>query len=78
MNIMTFTDGLDLVAALLISFGALIGKIGPYQLVLMTILGAMFYAFNKAIWLVGTLDFADGKHIIRSFPMNTVLIPSIC
>ena len=59
MNIETFDTGLTLVAALLISFGGIIGKVNPLQLVIMTLFESVFYAFNKSIFLVGALDFVD-------------------
>ena len=58
-NIETLDTGLTLVAALLVSFGGIIGKVNPLQLVIMTLFEAMFYAFNKSIFLVGALDFVD-------------------
>jgi hypothetical protein len=60
LNIGTFSTALDLVAALLISFGGLIGKVSPLQLVIMTILETVFYSINKCIFLVGALQFIDG------------------
>lgn len=60
LNILTFTTALDQVAALLISFGGLIGKISPLQLVIMTIVECIFYSINKSIFLVGALGTIDG------------------
>ena len=64
VSIDTLVTGLDLVAALLISFGGLIGKISPLQLVIMTLLECVFYSINKSIFLVGALDVIDGACII--------------
>ena len=64
MNILTLDTGLTLVATLLISFGGLIGKISPLQLVIMTLLECIFYSINKSIFLVGALDVIDGACII--------------
>jgi hypothetical protein len=61
VNILTLVTGLDLVAALLISFGGIIGKASPLQLVIMTMFECVFYAINKGVFLAGYLDFIDGK-----------------
>jgi hypothetical protein len=61
VNILTLVTGLDLVAALLISFGGIIGKVSPLQLVIMTMFECVFYAINKGVFLAGYLDFIDGK-----------------
>jgi len=49
------------VTALLIAFGAVIGRVSPLQLVLMVLLQCVFYSVNKSMLLVGWLDFIDGK-----------------
>jgi len=59
MNIKTLDTGLTLVASILISFGAIIGKVNPLQLVIMALMEALFYAFNKCIFLEGALGFMD-------------------
>jgi hypothetical protein len=74
LNILTLSAGLDQVAAILISFGGLIGKISPLQLVMMTILECIFYSINKSIFLVGALGFIDGTPSaasVRTFLCNT-------
>merc|ERR1719498_1627992 len=65
LNIRTFSEALDQVAALLISFGALIGKVSPLQLVIMTILECIAYSLNKSIFLVGALGFIDAGGTIQ-------------
>jgi hypothetical protein len=63
VNITTLVTGLDLVAALLISFGGVIGKASPMQLVMMVLFECVFYAINKSVFLAGYLDFIDGMLI---------------
>eukprot|EP01032_Pedospumella_encystans_P014709 gene14709-16872_t len=58
LDIETIHIGLILVTSLLISFGAIIGKVNPLQLVIMTILEALFYSINKAI-LIETIALVD-------------------
>lgn len=59
MNIKTLDTGLTLVATILISFGAVIGKVNPLQLVIMALMETLFYAFNKNIFLEGSLALMD-------------------
>jgi ammonium transporter Rh len=66
MNILTLNNGLEQVAALLISFGAIIGKANPLQLVIMTLLECVFYSFNKSLFLNGSaIDSADAGGTIQ-------------
>jgi len=58
LNIGIIHIGLILVTSLLISYGAIIGKVNPLQLVIMTILEALFYSINKAI-LIETIALVD-------------------
>lgn len=74
LNVDTFIVALNLVAALLISFGGLIGKVSPLQLVIMTLLETVFYSINKSIFLVGALQFIDGKAaLFRCVLLSTAL-----
>lgn len=76
LNVDTFIVALNLVAALLISFGGLIGKVSPLQLVIMTLLETVFYSINKSIFLVGALQFIDGKtHLPFDSLFLCVLVP---
>lgn len=57
------------VAAVLISFGALIGKIGPSQVLVVVVLELTFYSANKIFFLTKFLAIADcgGTIIIHVF-----------
>jgi ammonium transporter Rh len=57
------------VAAVLISFGGVIGKLSPFQLLVMTIVELVFYSLNNQVFLVGNLGIADvgGTIIIHMF-----------
>jgi ammonium transporter Rh len=75
VNITTLVTGLDLVAALLISFGGVIGKASPMQLVMMVLFECVFYAINKSVFLAGYLDFIDGTLISYACAIHVVLPP---
>jgi ammonium transporter Rh len=47
------------ISAVLISFGGVIGKIKPFQLVIMTILELAFHAFNYECILLGAMKVSD-------------------
>jgi len=53
----------------LISFGGVIGKLSPFQLLVMTIVELVFYSLNNQVFLVGNLGIADvgGTIIIHMF-----------
>ena len=56
-------------AAALISYGAVIGKISPYQLYFITIIELVFYSLNNQIMQMGVLKIQDcgGTIIIHMF-----------
>ena len=49
MNVVWLIEGNFGAAAVLISFGAVIGKVSPTQLVVMTMIEVVFYALNLYI-----------------------------
>ena len=56
-------------AAVLISFGAIIGKVSPYQLYFVTIIELLFYSLNNQIMQIGVLNTIDcgGTIVIHMF-----------
>lgn len=62
-------EALYAVAAVLITFGGIIGKVTPLQLLILTLIELIFYSFNNQIFLVGALEVADagGTIIIHMF-----------
>merc|ERR1712241_1277888 len=69
VEMLSFLNANTAVAAVLISFGGLIGKISPTQVVVVTFLELIFYCANKVFFLEGTLGIADcgGTIIIHVF-----------
>jgi len=69
VEMIDFLNANTAVAAVLISFGGLIGKISPTQCVIVTFLELIFYCLNKVFFLEGFLDIADcgGTIIIHVF-----------
>jgi len=69
VEMLDFLNANTAVAAVLISFGGLIGKISPTQVVVVTFLELIFYCANKVFFLDGTLGIADcgGTIIIHVF-----------
>jgi ammonium transporter Rh len=59
VDLMDFMDALFLAAAALISYGAVIGKTSPLQLIVLALLEAVFYSFNKVFWCFGIVDLVD-------------------
>jgi len=57
------------VAAVLISFGGLIGKVSPTQIIIVTFFELVFYCLNKVYFLTNLLNIADcgGTIIIHVF-----------
>ena len=69
ISMTSLIDGNFAAAALLISFGALIGKAGPLQLLVLAILETIAYNANKQLLLNGAIGIADigGTVIIHNF-----------
>jgi len=69
LDFMDILNGNFAVAAVLISFGGLIGKIGPTQVLVVTIVELVFYCANKVFILTDLLHIADcgGTIIIHVF-----------
>jgi ammonium transporter Rh len=55
----TIIDSQFSAATLLISFGAIIGRASPYQMLVMTVSQSFFYAFNKVFIVFGILAAED-------------------
>lgn len=53
LKVPTFIDGEFAAATALISYGAVIGRASPVQLVVMALLQSFFYAFNKVVIVLG-------------------------
>lgn len=56
-------------AAVLITFGAIIGKVSPYQIYFVTIIELIFYSLNNQIMQIGVLNTVDcgGTIVIHMF-----------
>ena len=69
LDIFNLITGLYAVAAVLISFGGVIGKVTPFQLLIMAILELIFYSLNNEVFMVTVFDIADigGTIIIHEF-----------
>lgn len=69
VNYRTLLNANFAVAAFLISFGGLIGKVNPSQLCVMTVFESIFYSMNKRVILTKWLDISDcgGTIIIHMF-----------
>uniref|UniRef100_A0A7S2F9Z0 Ammonium transporter AmtB-like domain-containing protein n=1 Tax=Florenciella parvula TaxID=236787 RepID=A0A7S2F9Z0_9STRA len=59
LDLLAFLKADYAVAAILVSFGALIGKVNPTQITILTVLESFFYCFNKQIILVRWIPFVD-------------------
>jgi len=69
VDLMALLNGNFAVAAFLISFGGLIGKVNPSQLVILVVLETIFYSINHQAVLVKWLDIKDcgGTIVIHMF-----------
>jgi ammonium transporter Rh len=61
VDLLVMLEGLFLVASILISFGAVIGKVSPLQLVVMTFFECIFYSVNTSMLMFGVADLVDGN-----------------
>jgi ammonium transporter Rh len=59
IDLTALIDGDFAVATFLISFGGLIGKVGPQQLLVLILFETFFYCANKQLLLIRLLDVAD-------------------
>ena len=68
ISFLELIDGNFAAACLLISFGALIGKVGPIQIVVMILIEVVF-AFNKRVILMDGIGIADlgGSVVVHCF-----------
>ena len=55
----TIIDGEFFAATVLISFGAIIGRASPLQLIVMVLGESVFYAINKVVFVLGSLRTED-------------------
>lgn len=69
LDIMALVNGNFAAAACLISFGGIIGKVNPTQLLMLTCLEVTFYCINKQLILIRWLQIVDcgGTIIIHMF-----------
>jgi ammonium transporter Rh len=69
ISIYSMLDSLFAISAVLISFGAIIGKVTPIQLVTMVILELIFYAINDQVLMFGWLKLIDlgGTYVDHMF-----------
>lgn len=61
INIYSLLNALYAISAVLISFGALIGKISPLQLLTMTIIELALHSVNFQILMLGVLKLTGAK-----------------
>merc|ERR550514_2455914 len=69
VNMWTFTNANFAVAAVLISFGGLLGKISPTQVTVVVLMEILVYCLNKVYFLENWLSIVDvgGSIIIHAF-----------
>ena len=65
VNLHTVLESLFVVATVLISYGAVIGKTSPLQLIVMTFIESFFYAVNKVMLCLGVVEFVDAGGTIN-------------
>ncbi len=59
INIYSLLNTLYAISAVLISFGAVIGKVSPLQLLAMTIIELVFHSLNFKVLMIGVLNVVD-------------------
>jgi ammonium transporter Rh len=59
LSVASIIDGEFSAATLLISYGAVIGRASPVQLVIMAVSQSFFYAFNKVVLVFGVFEAED-------------------
>lgn len=59
LDLVAFMESLFLAAATLISYGGIIGKTSPLQLIVLAVVEAIFYSFNKVFFCFGVVDLVD-------------------
>lgn len=60
-------DGIFTAASVLISFGGVIGKATPLQLIVMAVSETVFFAINKRLLCMGVVEFVDGNNLPMLF-----------
>jgi ammonium transporter Rh len=71
IDMIKLIESLFLVAAILISYGAVIGKVSPLQLIIMTFFEVIFYSINKSVLVWGLVDLVDGKRVSPLYLTHT-------
>jgi hypothetical protein len=59
IDVVSLIDGEFAAATLLISYGAIIGRAAPIQLLIMAVFQSIFYAINKVVFIFGILGAED-------------------
>ena len=69
VSILSLMNAEFAIAAVLISFGGIIGKVSPLQLLVITIIELPLYSFNHKVVISGPLSVADlgGTYIVHMF-----------
>ena len=68
-NIFSMLSALYAISAVLITFGAVIGKLSPFQLIALTIVELFFQSMNYKVFMSGALNVADmgGTYLCHMF-----------
>lgn len=65
INIYSILEAVHLSASILVSYGAVIGKTSPLQLIVMTLIEAFAYSINKVFLCLGVVEFFDAGGTIN-------------